>query len=55
MDGPASRFGRQKTVKRVQPPCGQKRSWNQKTLIPLYLSNLELHNKLLAQQHPTMG
>jgi hypothetical protein len=30
-------------------------SKNQKTLIPLHFSNLELHNKLLAQQHPSMG
>jgi hypothetical protein len=28
---------------------------NQKTLIPLDFSNLELHNKLLARRHPTMG
>ena len=28
---------------------------NQKTLIPLHFSNPELHNKLLAQQHPNMG
>jgi len=28
---------------------------SQKTLIPLHFSNLELHNKLLARRHPTMG
>jgi hypothetical protein len=44
-----------KTVKPVVPPCGKRGFKNQKTLIPLHFSNLELHNKLLAQQHPTMG
>jgi hypothetical protein len=39
----------------VQPPCVQNGCKNQKTLIPLHFSNLELRNKLLAQQHPTMG
>jgi len=28
---------------------------NRKTLIPLHFSNRELHNKLLARQHPIMG
>ena len=28
---------------------------HRKTLIPLHFSNRELHNKLLARRHPTMG
>jgi len=44
-----------KTVKPVQPFCGRTGLNNQKTLIPLHFGNRELHNKLLAQQHPTMG
>jgi len=44
-----------KTVKAVHPSCGQNGFKNQKTLIPLHFRNRELHNKLLAQQHPTMG
>jgi len=42
-------------VEPVQPFCGRMRLNNQKTLIPLHFGNRELHNKLLAQQHPTMG
>jgi hypothetical protein len=33
----------------------QNGSKNQKTLIPLHFGNRELHNKLLAHQHPNMG
>jgi hypothetical protein len=50
---PANRFFCCKTVKSVQRSCAQNGSENQKTLIPLHFGNPELHNKLLAQQHPT--
>jgi hypothetical protein len=44
-----------KTVRPIQPSYRQNGVKNQKTLIPLHFGNRELHNKLLAQQHPTMG
>jgi len=53
-DGPASGFSG-KNGEAGSIVLRQNGLNNQKTLIPLHFGNRELHNKLLAHQHPTMG